>query len=388
VRVLINAVSARIGGGITVLRHLLGNLPLEDGGSNSYHVFVRREVWEMLKPNSPRVIPIFYKGPKENAAFRLFSEQVHLPTRAFTGRYDVLFSTANLGVWASPIPQVLMFQNSAPFERSVVNCYPLEQRGRLKALRRLSQISAVRVSSFIYLSQYSANLIDPIVNEKRRPYSVVPLGNDPHFYRREQHLARTFCESRGIRRPFLLCVSQLYRYKNLVELVEGYAGAGAAASYDLVIVGAACDPGYKEDIEAAAKRCGVGKSVWLLGHVERGDLPMFYSAAHLFVFPSRCESFPNILIEAFACGVVAALSDRGPMKEIAGAAAIYFDPTSSASVAKALVQGLSLNAEERRSLSAAATRIAQTFSWKHTSKLILESLAQSGDGAITTADKT
>ena len=58
--------------------------------------------------------------------------------------------------------------------------------------------------------------------------------------------------------------------------------------------------------------------------------------ADIFVFASSCENMPVTLIEAMVSGLPIACSDRGPMPEILGKSAVYFNPHSVSSIFKAL----------------------------------------------------
>ena len=117
--ILINATSARLGGGITVLRNLLPALCAEDAGQHRYTVVARESVRARLDPGHPRVrmvtpplgVPILG---------RVVFEQLALPLQAAFGRADLLFSPANLATFAAPVPQVLMVQNFYPFDRDAV----------------------------------------------------------------------------------------------------------------------------------------------------------------------------------------------------------------------------------------------------------------------------
>lgn len=56
------------------------------------------------------------------------------------------------------------------------------------------------------------------------------------------------------------------------------------------------------------------------------DLALFYANARAFIYPSLYEGFGMPILEAFACGCPAVLSNRSSLPEIGGDAAIYFDP--------------------------------------------------------------
>ncbi|TAK65313.1 glycosyltransferase family 1 protein [Methylobacter sp.] len=56
------------------------------------------------------------------------------------------------------------------------------------------------------------------------------------------------------------------------------------------------------------------------------DLGALYSLATAFIFPSLCEGFGWPIIEAQACNALVFTSNREPMTEVGGDAAIYIDP--------------------------------------------------------------
>jgi glycosyltransferase involved in cell wall biosynthesis len=61
-------------------------------------------------------------------------------------------------------------------------------------------------------------------------------------------------------------------------------------------------PGWLyEEIYAAPKKFGIEDKVKFLGFVENADLPILYSGATAFVYPSLYEGFGLPILEAFAC---------------------------------------------------------------------------------------
>jgi alpha-1,3-rhamnosyl/mannosyltransferase len=132
------------------------------------------------------------------------------------------------------------------------------------------------------------------------------------------------------------------------------AGSGQA----LVIAGA-WDPGPGMKTSAANP-----PGVRFLGPVLEEDLPGLYSACRLFVFPSLHEGFGLPVVEALACGAAVACSDRSSLPEVAGSAAIYFDPGQTRSIAAAIRTGLSIEPDPERSLAQ-----ARRTSWQSTPQL-------------------
>ncbi len=87
------------------------------------------------------------------------------------------------------------------------------------------------------------------------------------------------------------------------------------------------------------------------------DLQAFYTGALALLFPSWEEGFGWPILEAQACGCPVVTSDRGPMKEIAGGAAVLIDPSKPGEAAGRVARGL----EERDRLRAMGFQNAAGF---------------------------
>jgi glycosyltransferase involved in cell wall biosynthesis len=84
------------------------------------------------------------------------------------------------------------------------------------------------------------------------------------------------------------------------------------------------------------KEMSLEDEVVFTGYVDRDDVPVFYNAAEMLVFPSICEGFGLPVMEAMACGVPVVTSYGSSLEEAAGGAAILVDPFSVESIADAV----------------------------------------------------
>ena len=109
------------------------------------------------------------------------------------------------------------------------------------------------------------------------------------------------------------------------------------------------------------------------GWVAEEDLPAIFSAATAFIFPSLHEGFGIPVLQAMACGVPALVSDLPVLKEIAGEAALYFNPRDRAAMAAALI-AISSSTELHQRLSAQGLIRAQQFSWEQSARETLQVL--------------
>ena len=96
-----------------------------------------------------------------------------------------------------------------------------------------------------------------------------------------------------------------------------------------------------------------------------------YSHAQAFVFPSLYEGFGIPVLESFACGCPALLSNRSCLPEVGGNAARYFNPESISS----LVENLSEIIEDKELAESMRTNgfdRVKLFSWKNTALKTVE----------------
>ena len=99
-------------------------------------------------------------------------------------------------------------------------------------------------------------------------------------------------------------------------------------------------PGYEtrweEDLRAHARRVGDSERVRFLGWISDGELEGLYEAAICLAFPSLAEGFGLPVLEAMMRGLPVACSDAASLPEVAGEAALYFDPLDTGAMAEAI----------------------------------------------------
>ena len=150
--------------------------------------------------------------------------------------------------------------------------------------------------------------------------------------------------------PVVLCVAAIKEHKNLARLQEAMAGIPEAT---LVLAGAATP--YSDVLRAAAPA-----NVRLTGFVSDADLEGLYRLASAFVLPSLEEGFGLPVLDAMARGVPTACSDLPVLREVAGDAAVLFDPHSPAAIGAAI---RSLLADPGERAARGPARAAQ-FTWR------------------------
>ncbi len=139
--------------------------------------------------------------------------------------------------------------------------------------------------------------------------------------------------------PFLLHVGGNQPYKNRLGVLAIYAALRRlklTSSPHLVLAGRP----FSLEMRRFIAENSLSEHVLELTGLTNEQLCALYSRATALVFPSLYEGFGLPIIEAQACGCPVFTSDRAPMTEVGGAAAIYFDPTQPDRAAQVIANNL------------------------------------------------
>lgn len=173
---------------------------------------------------------------------------------------------------------------------------------------------------------------------------------------------------------YWLYVGTLQPRKNLETLISAFsslARAGLPGEMRLVLAGR---PGwYYDRLQAAVAASGVAGRIVLPGFVDPEDLAALLSGAFAFVLPSWYEGFGLPVQEAMACGTPVICSRVSSLPEVAGDAALLFDPGSQSELEDAmrrLLQRPSL----REEFSARGLVQARRFTWEACAETVMAAL--------------
>lgn len=184
-----------------------------------------------------------------------------------------------------------------------------------------------------------------------------------------------------VRHPYLLYVSQFHRYKNVGRLLEAFALiADSFPDLELVLIGDRSDPAYWKEVQSTIHNLKLEKRVRYLPSCPREELLNLYRNSLAFVHPSLAETCSFPLLEAMALGLPIAAARMSALPEIAGDAALYFDPYQPEDIAAVL--SLIISKEDlRNELSRLAKRRAATFSWEQAACQTLEVFKRIASGS-------
>jgi glycosyltransferase involved in cell wall biosynthesis len=189
------------------------------------------------------------------------------------------------------------------------------------------------------------DVVYPGVDAAYRPYAAEEVDR----FRQEKGYGR-----------YLLHVGTLQPRKNIPLLLEAFAQL-QEPELKLVLIGG---KGWLyEEIFARVQALGLSERVHFTGYVPDDELPLWYNAAELLVFPSVYEGFGLPVVEAMACGTPVIAANSASIPEAVGEAGLLFDPHNVAELAEqitAVLHDPQLSAKMR----ALGLAHASQFSWE------------------------
>ena len=223
--------------------------------------------------------------------------------------------------------------------------------------------------AILTVSEFSKREIVKYFHADPARITVTPLGFDATGYGQIDHdEARRRVASYGIFGPFFLFVGRLERKKNLSGLLAAFRifkESRPGEVIKLVLVGKR-GRGYEDAMRFVADTA-VRADVIEPGYVKQEDLPAFYAAATVFIFPSWYEGFGIPVLEAFASKTPVIASRATAIPEVAGDAACYADPAVPRTFTEAMVHVVD-DPSLRERLIAQGTAQAAKFSWRMTAE--------------------
>jgi glycosyltransferase involved in cell wall biosynthesis len=165
---------------------------------------------------------------------------------------------------------------------------------------------------------------------------------------------------------YVLYVGTIEPRKNLDTLLDAWREIRPELrhEFDLVIAGM---KGWGTEATLARIRA----EATYLGYVPEANLPGLIAGATAFVYPSLYEGFGFPVAQAMAAGAPVLTANTSCLPEIAGDAALFADPLSSAQLACELTRLLESGALRKQLIERGRQR-AQRYRWENCAAQSLE----------------
>jgi len=193
--------------------------------------------------------------------------------------------------------------------------------------------------------------------------------------------------SYGLPERFLLYPAMAFPHKNHLRLFEALAilRDRHGLALPLVCTGRPYES-HSPVLEQAVERLGLQAQVRTLGPVPTDDLVALYGAAWALVFPTLFEGIGMPVLEALQYGLPVISSNAACLPEVAGDAALYFDPTSVEAIVEALLTARRQPELLERRREAAPAALAR-FDWDRAARTYVACYRAAAGARLTDAQR-
>jgi glycosyltransferase involved in cell wall biosynthesis len=302
----------------------------------------------------------------------VLGEQALLAPLGLRARIDLMHSLA------STAPLWGRFRRVVTVHDLIYARFPEAHAGlRDKGMRVLVPAAARRAHRVIADSQSTREDLVQLLGLPGERIDVVPLGLGAIRRGSAQGEGDVRGNLRLAGRRVVLSLSAKRPHKNLAALIDALALIPAEERPVLVLVGYPTE--HEAQLRERAQQLGLDDDVRFPGWLVDAEVEGLWQIADAFVFPSLYEGFGLPVLEAMARGVPVACSNASSLPEVAGDAALLFDPRDERAIAGALQRLLSDGELAERLRAAGRVRVRE-FTWERTARATIDSYRRALDG--------
>jgi glycosyltransferase involved in cell wall biosynthesis len=315
---------------------------------------------------SPEKEKFLMDVPDLNRGGRLIWEQFALPKLLKRLQIDVLHSPHyTMPLWTS-VPVVVTYHDMTFF--LYPSYHTLVKRFFFPFMIHQS---ARRASALIAVSESTRQDTIRLLGISPKNITTTLLGYDSSFVPIEDQIyLEQVRQKYHLPGRFIFNVGTIEPRKNQLALINAFdILADMDPNIALVLVGGA--GWYYNQLSQQIIKSPNRDRIYLIGYVDRVDMPALYNLADVFVYPSIYEGFGLPLVEALACGRPVITSNISALPEIVGDAGVLVSPHDCGQLAQAirkLLEDKNLAAE----IGQKALARAKEFSWRKTAEQTLE----------------
>ena len=377
--------------------HALGPLARDTGGRTYITNFVK---FGYLSPPESKVILFMSSGQytflpdlpphfrivqvpfsHQHSFLRVLAEHLVLPILILIKQIDVMYFPGNVSSFWTPVPYVLAIRSMLAYiEKQNRSVDTFRQLYRSTLLPR----AASKAFSILTPSAHTKREIQEYLKIPPGQIHVVPHGIDHELfgYFDSEADGQAILANNRIRKPYLLYVSALWKYKNHDLLIDVFADLirEKQLPHQLVLVGQGMNS-YSETNSRLQQQIvsnNLENRVIFINFLPHSELCWIYKHADVFVFPSEIESFGNSLYEAMAAGTPVVCSDRHGFREMLGDSAALVDPHDRKAFGNLLWEVIS-DTRLRQDLIRKGSALAAGLRWENSILTVFSNLKMACD---------
>lgn len=231
-------------------------------------------------------------------------------------------------------------------------------------LKPIDEIIAVSNNTKLDLEKYFH------INSKK--ITINYNGLDTNLFKKQNKGSDEIKKKLSLSKDYFLYVSRIeHPGKNHLNLIKAYEllPSEIKEKYDLVLVGNA-----RENAEVVFDYISNSKdkdSIKVLGFLENEELPIVFSNAKLFIFPSFYEGFGIPLIEAMAMEIPTLCASNSSLLEIGKSVSKFFDEHNPSNISSVILEVLNDEQMQKHMISSGLSELKK-YDWSYHANKIIE----------------
>jgi len=252
--------------------------------------------------------------------------------------------------------------NAIPTRQTVINCHdliPWVYDQELSRRWKANMQGLKKARKIITVSQFSKTEIVKHLDYPEEEVHVIYDAVDHHHYHPQVEVPSLDEEYR-----YLLYVGSETPRMNLDVLLQALAKLkNLIPSVKLVKIGEAQVMGAREDLLRRVNELDLSQDVIFQGYLPEEELPGWYAAADVLVYPCLYAGFGLPPLEAMACGTPVVTANTTSLPEVVGDAGLMFNPYQVDELVTKLYQVLTYH-DLRKKLVKRGLERSRLFTWE------------------------
>lgn len=234
--------------------------------------------------------------------------------------------------------------------------------------KALISLMVNKAEKIIAVSQSIKKDLQELLKCPEEKIKVIYSGFDRRMFENPEIDRQKVLDKYAIKDKYLLFLGTLEPVKNIVRLFEAFKifkerNKKDKITHDYKLVMAGKRGWLAKEYRQIAKDLGLAKDIIFTGYIIGDDLVPLFHNADFFVMPSLYEGFGTTVLEAFATGTPAIVSNVSSIPEIAGDAAKLVNPIDTQNIAEAMIE-FSRNEELKNAYREKGLKQLEKFNWE------------------------
>jgi len=354
------------------IQEVFSRLAVQQTGHRFYFIFDRPVHPSIQLP--PGVTPLVVSPPARHPLLWKYWYDVAVPRVLKKIGADVFVSPDGFLSLTTKVPQCLVLHDlgflhfGEGYQKSHLHFYKFFTPRFLKKAQSIATVSQFSKADIVKQYAIPEQKINVVYSAAKPVFKPLP-------WPAHADVKEAYTEGK----EYFLYIGAIHPRKNLLNLLKAFSKfkKWQRSGFKLVLAGRLA--WKNNEFLSLLNTYKYRADVVLLNYVEELELARLAGAAYALVYPSFFEGFGVPVLEAIQCDVPVLTSANSPMQEIAGAAALYFNPHDVDDMAQQLMT-IYKDEDKRSRLIAEGQKIRGRYSWDQTVHAVWQSIEAAAKG--------